>query len=52
MSWPARKTYVEVAQHCLQMSLLGMVMAIDAGMNEDDIRKLVGLCVPWFTIGA
>ncbi len=37
------KDYVEVAQHCLQMSLLGMVMAIDAGMNEADIR-LVGLC--------
>ncbi|MBI3862811.1 MAG: HD domain-containing protein [Planctomycetia bacterium] len=37
------KDYAEIAQHCLQMSLLGMVMAIDADMSEADIR-LVGLC--------
>lgn len=37
------KDYAEVAQHCLQMSLLGMVMAIDAEMSEADVR-LVGLC--------
>ncbi|MBI3864483.1 MAG: HD domain-containing protein [Planctomycetia bacterium] len=38
-----RNDYAGVAQHCLQMSLLGMIMAIEAGMSENDIR-LVGLC--------
>ena len=35
--------YAELAEHCLQMSLLGMALAIEAGMSEADVRT-IGLC--------
>jgi HD-GYP domain-containing protein (c-di-GMP phosphodiesterase class II) len=34
--------YVDLAEHCLQMSVLGMVVAIEMGMSARDVRN-VGL---------
>lgn len=34
--------YVDLAEHCLQMSVLGMVVAIEMGMSAKDVRN-VGL---------
>ena len=41
--------YAELAEHCLQMSLLGMAIGIEMGMAEEDIRNigLSGLFHDW-----
>ena len=41
--------YAELAEHCLQMSLLGMAIGIEMGLAEEDIRNigLSGLFHDW-----
>jgi len=43
------RSYVDLADECLQMALLGMALAIEMGMNEADVRMtgLAGLLHDW-----
>ena len=43
------RSYVDLADQCLQMSLLGMALAIEMGMSEADVRMtgLAGLLHDW-----
>lgn len=43
------RSYVDLADQCLQMSLLGMALAVEMGMTEADVRMvgLAGLLHDW-----